>query len=173
MLLSGCTTEVGDELPPNSKYPVSRYVPELPVTQRSSIVAERIKTAAEMGFESESELEGAFEEYSLQIESIDRERDVLTVEYVTTEQYAQGALHDVGLVAGAYASLVDAGIDTVAVDVTILDDAPASFGAAAVETGWAVRFNAGELTAEEYGELVGTTIETKRDEPDVAVEPSE
>lgn len=172
-MLSGCTSDVGDELPPNSKRPVSEYVPELPVTQRTSVMAERIRTTADAGIETPEDLEGALDEYSLDIEAVGRERDVLTLEYVTTERHRQGAAHDVGLVAGAYASLVDAGIDTVAMDVTILDDAPASFGAAAIDTAWAERFNAGELTAGEYGELVGTTIETKRDSPDVAVEPSE
>lgn len=172
-LLSGCTAEVGDELPPNDKRPVSGYLPALPVTQQSSILAERIRTGADAGIETEEDLAGAFGAYSLEIESVARERDVLTVEYITTERYAEGALHDVGLVAGAYASLVEAGFDGVAMDVTILDDAPASFGAAEVDTAWADGFVAGELTAEEYGELVTTTIETKRDSPDVAVEPSE
>lgn len=172
-LLSGCTGDVGDELPPNDKRPVSGYVPELPVTQRSSILAERIRVGADAGVESEADLEGAFEEHSLEIESVDTERDVLTVEYVTTERYVQGALHDVGVLAGAYASIVDAGVDTVAMDVTILDDAPESYGAAEVDTAWALGYNDGTLTAEEYGELVGTTVETKRDSPDVAVEPSE
>lgn len=172
-LLSGCTADVGDELPPNDKRPVSRYVPELPVTQRTSILAERIRIGAEAGVDSEEALAGAFEEHSLEIESVATERDVLTVEYVTTERYAQGALHDVGLLAGAYASLVEAGVDTVAMDLTILDDAPASFGAAEVDTAWAQGFNDEDLTAEEYGELVETTVETKRDSPNVAVEPSE
>lgn len=172
-LLSGCTADVGDELPPNDKRPVSGYVPELPVTQRSAILAERIRTGADLGTESEADLDGAFEEYSLEIESVETERDVLTVEYVTTERDVQGTLHDVGLLAGAYASIVEAGVDTVAMDVTILDDAPESYGAAEVETAWALEYTDGELTAEEYGELVGTTVETKRDSPDVAVEPSE
>lgn len=172
-LLSGCTADVGDEFPPNDKRPVSGYVPELPVTQRSSILAERIRVGVDAGVESEADLDGAFEEHSLEIESVDTERDVLTVEYVTTERYAQGTLHDVGLLAGAYASIVEAGTDTVAMDVTILDDAPESYGAAEIDTAWALAYNDGTLTAEEYGELVGTTVETKRESPDVAVEPSE
>lgn len=172
-LLAGCTADVGEELPPNRKRTTSEYAPELPVVERTSILAERIRQGADAEVETLDDMAAILEEYALDVEDVARERDVVTLEYVATERYREGTLHHVGLVAGAYASLVAAGVDAVAVDVTILDDAPATFGAAAVETRWAERFNDGTLSAKEYGELVADTIESKRDDPDVDVEPSE
>ncbi|WP_226041379.1 hypothetical protein [Natrinema sp. DC36] len=56
---------------------------------------------------------------------------------------------------------------------TILDDAPAFYGSATIETVRAAEYNAGELTAAEYGELVVSTIESRRYEPAVGVSAEE
>lgn len=172
-LLSGCTEEIGDELPANEKWPTAELTPRLPVTERTEILEERIEALAKMDIADEAAFEAAFDDAALEVESVERDRDVLTMEYRDTKRDAAGTLHDVASIAGAFAALLDAGYDVVALEVTILDDTPASFGAAEVDATWAHAYNDGDHSAKEYGELVATTIETTRQPPDVGVSPRE
>lgn len=171
--LAGCVEEMGTEFPPNEKWPVSERVPDLPVRERADVLEERIPELASAEIGDPEELASTLEEYDLVVESVERERDVLTIEYVNTDRHDEGNLHDVALIAGGYAALVDAGYDAAALGATILDDAPSSYGSATVETPWATGYNDGELTAAEYGELVVGTIESQRYDPAVDVEPEE
>ncbi|WP_436343528.1 twin-arginine translocation signal domain-containing protein [Natronorubrum sp. FCH18a] len=171
--LAGCIEEMGTEFPPNEEWPVSERVPDLPVRERADVLEERIPELASAEIDDPEKLASTLEEYDLVVESIERERDVLTIEYVNTDRHDEGNLHDVALIAGGYAALVDAGYDAVALGATILDDAPASYGSATVETAWTTAYNSGELTAAEYGELVVGTIESQRYDPEVEVEPEE
>ncbi|WP_226481900.1 hypothetical protein [Natrinema amylolyticum] len=171
--LAGCIEEMGTEFPQNTEWPVSEYVPDLPVEERSAILEERIPELASADITDLEGLASTLEEYDMVVESVERERDVLTLEYVNTDRYDEGNVHDVALIAGGYASLVETGYDAVALGATILDDAPASYGSATVETPHAEEYNAGELTAAEYGELVVSTIESQRYEPGVDVSPDE
>ncbi|WP_455448443.1 hypothetical protein [Natrinema thermotolerans] len=171
--LAGCIEEMGTEFPTNEKWPISEYVPSLPVAERSAILEERIPELAGADITDPEGLGSALEEYDVAVESIERERDVVALEYVNTDRHDEGNVHDVALLAGGYAALIDAGYDTVALGATILDDAPASYGSATVETTYAEEYNAGELTAAEYGELVVSTIESQRYEPGVDVSPDE
>ena len=171
--LAGCIEEMGREFPENEEWPVAELVPELPVRERTEIVEERISELATADIADPDDLVSTLDEYDLAVEKVERVRDVLTVEYVNTDRYDEGNLHDVGLLAGGYAALVDNGYDAAAFGVTILDDAPASFGSAEIETPWAEAYNAGELTAAEYGELVAGTIESQRYDPEVEVNPEE
>ncbi|WP_226006296.1 hypothetical protein [Natrinema salinisoli] len=170
---AGCIEEMGTEFPKNEKWPISRYTPDLPVAERSTVFEERVPELASTEITDPDGLASTLDEYELAVESIERERDVLTVEYVNTDRYDEGNVHDVALIAGGYAALVGSGYDATALGATILDDAPASFGSATVETGWATKYNDGTLTAAEYGELVVSTIESQRYEPDVDVSPDE
>ncbi|QLK25276.1 hypothetical protein HYG81_14415 [Natrinema zhouii] len=171
--LAGCIEEMGTEFPKNTEWPVSEYVPDLPVEERSAILEERIPELAGAEITDPEELASTLEEYEMAVESVERDRDVLTLEYVNTDRDDEGNVHDVALLAGGYAALVDAGYDAVALGATILDDAPASYGSVTVETPHAEEYNAGELTAAEYGELVVSTIESQRYEPEVNVSPEE
>ncbi|MFA9501265.1 hypothetical protein ACERIM_00620 [Natrinema sp. H-ect1] len=171
--LAGCIEEMGTEFPTNEKWPISEYVPSLPVAERSAILEERIPELAGADITDPEGLGSALEEYDVAVESIERERDVLTLEYVNTDRHDEGNVHDVALLAGGYAALIETGYDAVALGATILDDAPASYGSATVETTYAEEYNAGELTAAEYGELVVSTIESQRYEPGVDVSPDE
>ena len=171
--LAGCIEEVGTEFPPNKKWPVAELRPELPVEERKTVLKERILDLASEDIADPDELVATLGEYDLAIESVERVRDVLTVEYVNTDRYDEGNLHDVGLLAGGYAALIDNGYDAAALGATIVGDAPDTFGSAEVETPWAEAYNAGELTAAEYGELVADTIESQRYEPGVEVNPEE
>ena len=171
--LAGCIEEMGTEFPKNREWPVSELVPDLPVRERIEIIEERIHQFEGADIADPDELVSALDEYDLAVESVERERDVLTLEYVNTDRDDEGDLHDVGLLAGGYAALIDGGYDAAALGATILDDAPASYGSATVETPWAEEYNHGELTAAEYGEHVAGTIESGRYEPDVEVDPEE
>lgn len=171
-LLAGCTEDVGEEFPPNEEWLVSGYVPELPVEERTATMAERIEAAADAGVESPENLPDAVPD-DLSVESVAEERDVLHVEYVSTDRHRTGPLYHVASLAGAYAALVEAGYDGVAMSISILDDAPESYGHATVETGWAEEYEADELTATEYAEHVAGTVETMRDAPEVGVSPGE
>lgn len=171
-LLAGCTEDVGKEFPPNKEWPVAEYLPELPVEDRTAMMAERIEETAESDVEEPADLEGVLPD-DLSVETVEEERDVLHVEYRSTERRVSGTIHHVGSLAGAYAPLVDSGYDAVALSIAVLDDAPASYGVATVETAWTEEYNAGEITAKEYGEHVSGTIESKRDSPDVGVSPDE
>lgn len=170
---AGCIEEMGTEFPKNKKWPVSEYVPALPVAERSAVLERRISELSDTDITDPDELASTLEEYELAVDSVERERDVLTIEYVNTDRYDEGNVHDVALIAGGYAALVDAGYDTTVLGATILDDAPASYGSATVETSWALEYTAGGLTAAEYGELVVGTIESQRYEPTVDVSPDE
>ncbi|MFC6769677.1 hypothetical protein [Natrinema soli] len=171
--LAGCIEEMGTEFPQNTEWPVSEHVPGLPVEERSAILEERIPELASAEIADPDGLASTLEEYEMTVESVERDRDVLTLEYVNTDRDDEGNIHDVALLAGGYAALIDAGYDAVALDATILDDAPASYGSATVETPHAEEYNAGVLTAAEYGELVVSTIESRRYEPAVDVAPEE
>ncbi|SEQ36327.1 hypothetical protein [Natrinema salaciae] len=171
--LAGCIEEMGTEFPENEEWPTAEYVPALPVEERSAIAEERIPELAGAAITDPETLASTLEEYDMTVESVERERDVLSLEYVNTDRYDEGNVHDVSLIAGGYAALVDAGYDAVALGATILDDAPASYGSATVETPLAREYNEGALTAAEYGELVVSTIESQRYEPEVDVSPKE
>lgn len=171
--LAGCTRDVGAEFPPNAEWHVSELTPDLPVREQSKIVADRIEATSSADVDDVDAFVGAVNEYGLAVESVERVRDVLVIEYVTTERFDEGTLHDVATTAGAYAALVDAGDDAVALGITILDDAPESYGVATVETVWARAYNAGEFSAREYGERVAGTVQSKRHPPDVPVSPDE
>lgn len=171
-LLAGCTEDVGEEFPPNHEWPVSEYLPELPVEERMATMAEQIEETSGSDVEAPEELPDAVSD-GFSVESVEEERDVLHVEYASSDRYRMGDLYHVGTLAGAYAALVEADYDAVAMSVSILDDAPESYGHATVETPWAEEYNAGELTAKEYAEHVAGTIETMRHSPDVGVSPNE
>ncbi|NKE34740.1 hypothetical protein GWG54_02705 [Natronococcus sp. JC468] len=172
-LLSGCTADVGEQLPPNRKQPTSELTPELPVRERTTLLEERIEAFDGATIEDEDGFAAAFDDDALEVESVERSQEVLTIEYVNTESYAEGDLHDVGAIAGAFAALLESRYDAVALGITILDDAPSAFGAAEIDADWARRYNEGDLSAAEYGELVAGTVETARQPPEVNASPGE
>lgn len=169
--LSGCVEEVGEQFPPNRRWPTSEYAPDLPVGGRSDVVETGIESFAGETIADEAGFERALDSHGIAVESVRRELDALTIEYGTTDLGEGGKLHDVGPIAGAYARLIASGYDSAFLEMTILDDESTSFGAAEVETTWAERYVAGEYTVGEYGELVAGTVESKRHPPDVGASP--
>lgn len=172
-LLAGCTDDVGQELPPNRRFLLAEHRPELPVDERLDVLSERIVATAGADVDSVDSFVAALEGYALEVHDIGRERGVLVVDYENLDSYAEGTLHDVGLLAGAFAAFVAGGFDGPAAEITILDAAPASFGVAEVDTRWAAAYNDGDLTVREYAELVAGTVESTRHEPAVEVDPGE
>lgn len=169
--LAGCVDEIGEELPPNAKTPVSERVPDLPVRERSELIEEGIVA---LSGERITDLKGfvaALETHGVEVEGATEELEVVTVEFVSSRRVDEGKLHGVGPIAGAFAALIASDFETTALEITILDPASTSFGAATAETAWAERYNAGGLTAKEYGELVADTIESQRHPPDVGATP--
>ena len=171
--LAGCTEEIGEEFPPTEKEPVSEHVPELPVTERTEVLEEGISAFEGVEIADTDALEEELERYGVAIESVEKELEVLTLEYVEQDRREAGILDNVGPIAGAYASLLEAGYDAEALEITILDPDSTTFGAAEIETPIVERYNRDELTAKEYGELVAETIETRRLSPDVEPKPNE
>ncbi|MFC4988304.1 hypothetical protein [Saliphagus infecundisoli] len=165
--LAGCTADVGEEFPPNTKTPVSAWLPDLPVTKPTDVVADGIEATADREIVDEDDLAAVLEARDLEIHTIERTADVLTVEYVSGELYEEGILHGIGPIAGAYAALVGAGEDSEFLEITILDTAPESFGTAEVEAAWAERFDRGTYSVDEYAELVVAGIESRRHPPEV------
>jgi hypothetical protein len=172
-LLAGCTEDVGEEFPENREWRVAEYLPALPVRERSVLLAEEIERLADADVREPEDLADAFEDDAFEVGAIERDRDVLSVAYARTDRTWTGDLHAVGPLAGAYAALIDAGYEAASMSLSILDDAPSSYGIATIQTTWAEAFNAGEISAETYGEHVTGTIESKRHSPEVGVSPGE
>lgn len=171
--MAGCTEDIGEEFPPAEEEPVSELRPDLPVTERTEVLEEGIVAFEGVDVPDIETLEAELEEYGVAIESVEEELEVLTVEYVEQDRRNAGVLDNLGPIAGAYASFVDAGFEGEALELTILDPDSTTFGAAEIETIIIDRYNRGELTAKEYGELVAGTIETRRLPPDVEPKPNE
>lgn len=169
--LSGCTRDVAEEFPKNTKWPLSETVPDLPVLERSDVLAEGIQRTSDANVETTETFTATLKEEGIEVRAAERVRDVLSVEYDSRVQFDEGAYHNVGIVAGAYASLVEHGYDAYALALTIHPVDASSYGSWTVDTRLARRYNAGELTASEYGELVSKTLETSRTPPEVGIKP--
>lgn len=171
--LAGCVEEMGGEFPPNRKAPVSEMLPSLPVRERTEILAERIAALSANQVGSPGEFADLLQAHDVDVESAAEQRGVLVVAFVQSERMNEGPLHDIGSIAGAYAALVGSGFETEAAEVTVLDPESTSFGAAEIPQEWAVKYDEGDLSATEYGELTATTIESRRVPPEVEVSPND
>ncbi|WP_331233480.1 hypothetical protein [Natronorarus salvus] len=171
--VAGCTEEIGEEFPPNVEVPVSEITPELPVTERTEFLEEGITAFDDAEIDDLDTFAEKLVDYGIEVESVREALTAVSVEYVNTDLHRTGNLQDIAPIAGAYAALIDSGYESEFLDVTILDPASTSFGAAEVGTDLAERYNDGELTATEYGELVASTIDSKRHPPEVGASPEE
>lgn len=171
--LSGCTRDVVEEFPKNTKWPLSETKPDLPVLERSDVLKEGVRSMSDADVETVDEFAATLEAEGFEIEVVEEVRDVLSVEYVSTIRAGKGTYHDIAVIAGAYATLVENGYDVYALALTIHPAQASSYGSWVVETRMAKRYNAGELTAAEYGELVAKTLESSRTPPEVGVKPEE
>lgn len=169
--LSGCIEEIGEEFPPNTKTPASELTPELPVTEKTDVMEDGITALDGEEIDDPEAFRSVIEEYGIEVEHVEEEVGALTIEFISSRRVEEGKLHGIGPIAGAYAALIDSGYEAEFLEITILDPESSSFGAAEIDTELTRRYNAGELTVKEYGELVAGTIESKRHPPDVGATP--
>jgi len=69
--------------------------PTSPSRERSAILVERITELADADIADPGGLASTLEEYEMTVESVERDRDVLTLEYVNTDRDDEGNIHDV------------------------------------------------------------------------------
>lgn len=86
---------------------------------------------------------------------------IIELEYVLEERAEEGAVHTLGLVAGGYAALLEAGHGSELLEATVLNPSHEPFGSYDIERTWAEEYNAGEISAAEYGDEVLTTMQTE------------
>lgn len=170
--LAGCTEEIGQEFPPNKEIPLSEMIPDLPVKEQTEVLEAGITAFANTDIASEDEFVAALEAEDIAVESLDTAPDVLTLEYTTQRTQNEGVLYELGLIAGAYAALVAAGHGAPVLDIAIADKRSSTYGVAEIAAEDAKRYNAGGYSATEYGELVASSIKSKRDSPEVKTVPS-
>lgn len=169
--LSGCTRDVVEEFPQNTKWPLSETVPELPVHERSEVLEEGVLSMSDVDVQTVDDFTSALKEEGIDVRAVEETHEVLSVEYVSQVSASEGTYHDIATIAGVYAVLVENGYDVYALALTIHPEDASSYGSWTVKTRVAKRYNAGELTAAEYGELVATTLESTRSPPEVGVKP--
>ena len=170
--LAGCTEEIGREFPSNEKVPLSEVVPEVPVKKRTTVLETGITELAGEDLTTNDEFTAEIEAAGIEVGSFSERYDVLKLEYRNQTRRNRGVLHELGLVAGAYAALVSADRTTTALDVTITNARSSTVGFVEISSEYAARYNAGEYSAAEYGELVASSITSKRDPPKVESAPS-
>ena len=182
--LAGCTDENLSEAEREPAFvdgPVDEEEADLPVEQRLGAAADAIGEADGARIPDVDALEAFLEERGLSVEHLEETTDefageeadpevevsehdpVVALEYV--EDPAEGLVRSLGLVAGGYARLVDAGTESRKLDATRLTRDGDEFGAFEVRTPWAEEYNAGALTAREYAAEVLESAETSRETP--------
>jgi hypothetical protein len=138
--------------------PVADSVPDLPVEERSEVVAAAIEDAAGAEMDSAEAFAAALDERGLDVVALEPESDVvLTLEYVAS---ANGVIEGIGVVAGAYAAFVAGGDPEPELAAEILDENEVTFGGFHVFADWAAAYVTGERSAAAYGEMVVGTVET-------------
>lgn len=175
--LSGCTEETLEEAETNPPFlDVDDEDVELPVEQGADVVERGIRAAEDADVDDVDALESFLEAEGLPVETLDEvekiveeklaveredvdridekphgEEPVLELEFVQSETVTTGLLYSVGLVAGGYAALFEAGHDTELLEATVLDPDGDAFGSFHVLAAWAEEYNAGEVSARAYG----------------------
>jgi hypothetical protein len=169
--LSGCTGDVGDELPSNEHWPTAELVPDVPVRKRSDVLTEAIEALSTADIGDVEAFVTALEERDLEFETVEEVADQLSVEYVERDPTRHGTFEVTGLVAGAYTALVESGFEARTLELVFFEADDSALGVAEVDTEWAVGYNEGALSTDEFGELVAGTVESVRTAPEPGVEP--
>lgn len=183
-LVAGCTDENLSEAEREPAFvddPVAEEEADLPVEQRLGVAAEAIREADGADVGSVDALEAFLEERDVTVESLEETTDEFAGEAVDPEveaaehdpivalEYVHGAsaglVRPLGLVAGGYARLVEAGTESRKLDATRLTEEGEEFGAFEVRTPWAEEYNAGVYTAREYAAEVLESAETTHETP--------
>lgn len=127
----------------------------LPVQQKFGDVEEGVLLAEGAEIETLDDFEAYLEERGLTVkdvsEGVVEGETILSLEYVVDEEMEWGRALEVGVVAGAYAALIDAEFDGEELDVTLLDPEGEEFGEFTVRTDAAEHYIEGGTTAATYG----------------------
>jgi hypothetical protein len=89
------------------------------------------------------------------------EAPIVELEYVLEEQTEEGAVQSLGIVAGGYAALLEAGHEAKLLEAIVLNPEEDPFGSYEIKAAWAEEHNAGEISAAEYGDKILTTVGTE------------
>jgi len=137
--------------------PLSDVIPDLPVEQRSDLLEAGVVAGLETEASAPESFERALVEAGVPVESVDPADGTVDIEFPA--DWADGLLYGVGLVGGAYASLVRGGYPATELSATVLDADGRPFGEFTAKIDWTRRLG-GELTESGYGTLVADTLET-------------
>lgn len=104
------------------------------------------------------------EDQDIVVETAENQGDTFVVEFTTFSQDGNQLAGDVGYVAGAYSGMVDEGYSSDRMEATVLNAAGEEIGTFHVEEEWGEEFASGEMSDEEFGQLVIDTFEAEEDE---------
>lgn len=165
--LSGCTTHSlqESEREPAVADGLGEEEVDLPVSQPLGVAEDGIERGTEADVADVDDLEAYLDDAGIDVEHLAEEENeagapIVSLEYVVEETLDQGAMHHVGLVAGGYAALVDAGHEGEKLEASLLDSASREFGEYEIRRHWAEEYNGGALTAREFADEIGVTLAT-------------
>lgn len=162
--LAGCTEyrlqEAGREPPPFE--PISEEEFDLPVTQRLAIAEEGIERTAAAEIHDSDEFAAHLEEREIHVEKLEetvaKGTKLLELEYVVEETVEEGLMHHLGVVAGGYAALIEAGHESTKLEAHLLDPDGEEYGEYEIRLRWAEKYNEGEYTARKYADEIAVTV---------------
>lgn len=166
MALAGCTDaklKEAEAQPPLVEEHFHEEELDLPVSRKFEEIAAEVSTADEAEIEDPDGFEAYLDEQGVSVEALEETvvegEPHLSLEYVDSGE--EGTLSTLGVVAGGYAVLVEAGHESEALEATLLDPARREFGEFEIVRDWAEEYNEGAISAEKYGGLVSGTLESK------------
>lgn len=163
--LAGCTDSrlvEAEREPPPLEGAESEGV-DLPVEGRYDVAASAIELADGASIEDLSALESYLRDQGLAVESLEESSDagpIVSLESPFEPGADEGVMWHMGVVAGGYAALVEAGHDAESLEATLLDGDGRGYGHYEIWRDWAEEYAAGERTAREYAGEVAVTFET-------------
>lgn len=166
VVLGGCTTDALEDAerppPPLEEHGVTSV--DLPVTQPLGVAAAAIERTRALEVESLDAFRSAITDHRISVRDLtvvaDGSEALISLQYVPGSGPGEGVMTSLGTVAGAFAALVDADHESRVLEATVLDGADEPFGFYEVRRAWTEAYLAGSLTAREYAEEIGTTVET-------------
>lgn len=186
--MSGCTEETLEEAETRPPFLDNVDVEELqlPVNQQLDVIEESVLLAENAEVEDIDGFEAYLEEQEISVEHLSEtekiiekkleieredvevienephgEETVLELEFVQSDRAETGSLYAIGVIAGGYASLIDAGYDAELLEATVLDESKQLFATFDVLTKWAEEYNEGIVTTRVYGNKPWMSVKSK------------
>lgn len=127
----------------------------LPVRQKLELVEEGVRRADGTDISTPEEFTAYLKNQGFIIEAVSEDvtggETILSLEYTVDEEGDQGQALEVGIVAGAYAALVEAEYDGEELSASLFEPNGRAFGEFTVGTTAAEEYNEGTTTAATYG----------------------